>query len=541
MRRAIGLFAFVFLVACQDTSVPTTPSGSPSTIQPPLIASLTATPQNGLMALQVSASDPALSPLTFTWMAGQGDLSSTSSPAIFWRPPAAPGLYTVSVSVTDAQGLTSTASQQFQMSADGSVVPSGPPHITQGSNSSSVPAGVQNASAPPVTPLAGAFALPTPRSPGATPFKPAFASPLPSPSAVSLAPSPSASAVSPTPQPGVPLPPPSRWVQIPPQSIPTSATLNQVFFEAPAYTEGWVVGANSTVLHSLNGGTTWQAIGGLPPNINFVQVFFTSQAQGFLAGDDNVVLRTGDGGVTWQAISPTALSPAPVNLSALLVANAQIVTISNAIGQVFQTQSANAASPSSVFWTQMDSRPPARPSDNCSTLLAGALFAPAPTLAYFVGDSVYRMNTSPPTPAQDWNRIYQFGASDGFGTAMSANTSNDLWVGTNVGEVLHSTDAGATWITLKNFTNRFWNGGPTTFTMGAIGDFAFPDPTHGYILSQYSNHVFDTNDGGATWAQTDLPQPLRAIQVQKQTSNGKTQYFGWGVGPQGVILKYAPN
>jgi photosystem II stability/assembly factor-like uncharacterized protein len=67
--------------------------------------------------------------------------------------------------------------------------------------------------------------------------------------------------------------------------------------------EGWVVGAGGTILHSGDGGVTWvPQTSGTTQKLSVVQ--FVDAARGWVVGDGGIVLRTTDGGVTWTPSFP---------------------------------------------------------------------------------------------------------------------------------------------------------------------------------------------------------------------------------------------
>lgn len=68
--------------------------------------------------------------------------------------------------------------------------------------------------------------------------------------------------------------------------------------------EGWAVGNNKKVIHTSDGGNTWELV-----NINtiatkFYCVEFVSKDVGWIGGDNGVLLRTIDGGNTWSLDDP---------------------------------------------------------------------------------------------------------------------------------------------------------------------------------------------------------------------------------------------
>jgi len=89
--------------------------------QPPTITSLTANPENVAADLPSTvtlvASDPENDPLTCSWTADGGTLSSTTGcGSVTWTAPSTPGTYTVSVSVTDNKPMHSPVSKSIYIS-----------------------------------------------------------------------------------------------------------------------------------------------------------------------------------------------------------------------------------------------------------------------------------------------------------------------------------------------------------------------------------------------------------------------------------------
>jgi photosystem II stability/assembly factor-like uncharacterized protein len=74
----------------------------------------------------------------------------------------------------------------------------------------------------------------------------------------------------------------------------------------------WVVGFEGTVIHSTDGGESWDAIN-TGYNDNFTSVLFINHDTGFVSGSpaegDAFILRTLDGGANWQRIEmPTSVT-----------------------------------------------------------------------------------------------------------------------------------------------------------------------------------------------------------------------------------------
>jgi hypothetical protein len=60
--------------------------------------------------MRISVSDDTHGPLTYTWHADAGTLSSVDANPVIWTAPESEGRYLVSVEVTNAAGLTSRGS-----------------------------------------------------------------------------------------------------------------------------------------------------------------------------------------------------------------------------------------------------------------------------------------------------------------------------------------------------------------------------------------------------------------------------------------------
>ncbi len=62
---------------------------------------------------------------------------------------------------------------------------------------------------------------------------------------------------------------------------------------------GFVVGASSVVLRTIDGGSTWSQIAGLPVSSSFNGVHFVTPRIGAIVGGGGAIMRTNDAGATW--------------------------------------------------------------------------------------------------------------------------------------------------------------------------------------------------------------------------------------------------
>lgn len=71
------------------------------------------------------------------------------------------------------------------------------------------------------------------------------------------------------------------------------------FVESSDGLNGWAVGDNGTILHSPDGGKTWQKQPiGLPNDLN--SVYFVDDKNGWSVGNLGLIVHTSDGGATWH-------------------------------------------------------------------------------------------------------------------------------------------------------------------------------------------------------------------------------------------------
>lgn len=123
--------------------------------------------------------------------------------------------------------------------------------------------------------------------------------------------------------------------------VPVSVTLTAVAFPTPRL--GWAVGHYGAVLHSRDGGETWEkrldgvkaariVADGVPPNDSsprvarlveegpdkpFLDLFFPTPETGFIVGAYGLMLRTTDGGASWTSLTLDLPNPDALHLYAI--------------------------------------------------------------------------------------------------------------------------------------------------------------------------------------------------------------------------------
>ncbi|MDQ3134305.1 MAG: YCF48-related protein, partial [Acidobacteriota bacterium] len=85
-----------------------------------------------------------------------------------------------------------------------------------------------------------------------------------------------------------------------PGGLNASARLNAICFSDGRH--GWAVGSGGAVIHTANGGRTWQAQA-TPTDADLYDVKFLNEREGWAVGAQGTLLHTADGGARWQAES----------------------------------------------------------------------------------------------------------------------------------------------------------------------------------------------------------------------------------------------
>lgn len=128
------------------------------------------------------------------------------------------------------------------------------------------------------------------------------------------------------------------WVQA---AVPLSADLAALSF--PTAQQGWAVGHEGAVLHSPDGGDTWERqldgrqIGALLAQDGqgadagadrpLLDVWFEDEKTGYVIGAFNLILRTEDGGKTWKSWAQHVENPKGMHLYAMRPAGGSVYIV----------------------------------------------------------------------------------------------------------------------------------------------------------------------------------------------------------------------
>jgi len=120
-------------------------------------------------------------------------------------------------------------------------------------------------------------------------------------------------------------------------ALPTQETLRDIgFTDNPSH--GWLVGSNSTLLETTDGGETWQEKVldvGDENKYRFTSVSFADD-EGWIVGEPSIMLHTTDGGVSWVRIPLSEKLPGDPNT--ILALGPQSAEMTTTIGAIYHTQ-----------------------------------------------------------------------------------------------------------------------------------------------------------------------------------------------------------
>ncbi len=259
---------------------------------------------------------------------------------------------------------------------------------------------------------------------------------------------------------------------------------------------GWGVGADGTILHTTDGGTSWQVQASGTTDL-LTDVRFRDPTHGFVTTASlGVALQTADGGVTWTRNALGDLLPGSQGIDSLLRYDSDAIVISH------QGYSANptltiSSHDGGATWTQVPWAP---------TLIAGHdCWA---TVNVFIvrdagcGATSASVDYAPQGPSHPVIQL---------GSMSSATSGLFMGINPNTGTTLAWTtaDAGATW---SNFLPA---GVPVLGSVSLV----MLDDRRGWIRDTPTIDLFSdgttstayTADGGHTWTQVLPPADLLAL------------------------------
>lgn len=135
-----------------------------------------------------------------------------------------------------------------------------------------------------------------------------------------------------------------RWEQI---VAPVNRLLTAVSFADEK--QGWAVGHDASILHTTDGGASWELQHFDPDGLGpLLDVYFENAQRGYAIGAFGTFLGTTDGGKTWTAVDAPAVADAAVHLYAITRAPSGRYLMVGEMGSIFATDEEGQ-------WVQLDS------------------------------------------------------------------------------------------------------------------------------------------------------------------------------------------
>ena len=207
----------------------------------------------------------------------------------------------------------------------------------------------------------------------------------------------------------------STWRQV---RVPTRATLTAVYF--PNESEGWAVGHDAVVLHSVDAGENWERQHYDPDLESLLDVWFADEKRGVAIGAYGLFMKTSDGGTSWQR---GMISENDFHHNAIAESPDGRLYIAGEFGSIFRSSDAGRT------WTEIDS-----PYEGS---FFGILALPDRILVYGLRGRVYRSTDG----GETWSGIETGTENSLMGGAVLAD--GGLVLAGLAGTVLLSSDKGA--------------------------------------------------------------------------------------------------
>lgn len=233
---------------------------------------------------------------------------------------------------------------------------------------------------------------------------------------------------------------------------------------------GWIVGSDSTILETLDGGNTWQEKKlELDAKYRLTSISFAGD-EGWIAGEPSIVLHTKDEGKTWFQIPLSSKLPgSPSEIAALGADSAEMATT---IGAIYRTEDGGKNWKSMVqeavgVFRNLERSPDGKyvavsakgnfystwaPGDNQWQPLNRNSSRRVENMGFTSDGNLWmiarggQLQFSDPQKPDEWQKpVYpEFSTSWGL-LDLAYRTPNEIWVSGGSGNLLRSTDGGKTW------------------------------------------------------------------------------------------------
>lgn len=258
------------------------------------------------------------------------------------------------------------------------------------------------------------------------------------------------------------------WEQV---ELPTKATLLDIAFTGPDIERGWLVGTDSTLLETQNGGKTWEVRKlDLGKGIyRFMSVSFVGD-EGWIAGKPALLLHTEDGGRSWSRIGLSSKLPGePTLVKALGPQSAEMATD---IGAIYRTQDRGqnwkamvtqavgnvrnlfrapdgsyiAVSAKGNFYSTWSPGEPAWQQHNRNSSRRVQNMGYTPDGRTWMLNRGGQLQFSEVGNVEKWEKAQFPKAAEGFGLLdLAYQSDRDVWIAGGSSRLLHSQDGGQSW------------------------------------------------------------------------------------------------
>ncbi|HEY6412069.1 MAG TPA: YCF48-related protein [Edaphobacter sp.] len=254
---------------------------------------------------------------------------------------------------------------------------------------------------------------------------------------------------------------------------------------------GWAVGNNATILHTEDGGGTWESqsrgTGWL------YSVTFPTAQSGWTVGQHGTIWHTEDGGGTWKVQN----SATTADLVVVAFTQPQSGWTVGGDGVILHTEDGNT-------WKSQDSGTHER---------LHAVAFPASQSGWAVGANGVILHTE---DGSTW-KAQNSGTSEDLYDASFATPQSGWAIGAD-GIILHTDNGGATWKLQDSGTVRDLSG------------IAFATPLSVWVVGDKGT-ILHTENGGGTWRHESSGTRANLIEIAFVT-----QHSGWAVGQGGIVL-----
>jgi len=270
----------------------------------------------------------------------------------------------------------------------------------------------------------------------------------------------------------------------------TSENLLDVYFTDEL--NGWATGNYATMLHSGDGGNTWQEVV-LATFEDIRAIHFTDKNNGYAVGSEGTVFHTGNGGEKWEEVY-ICLTP----LNDIFFADSLHGWAAGNEGTIIITEDGGNTWDETFIWTLENIR---------------SIYFTDENNGWAAGEEGNVLYTSDGGNTWDIQLIWDMPINDVFIRGSKG------WAVENEGFIFYTSDRG------NNWEDQF-------FSYYILKDLYFTDERHGWAVGE-SGAILHTGDGGENWLyeDSDTIDDLRAVYFIDENT-------GWAVGELGIVIVY---